>query len=186
MNPIQEDNLDLQASMDAFAEARRSFIASLSADDLALLGNSCTAEDVLAEVRKAEEEHRDRSKSRKYVKGIEPFVRGAEQYGKAVDVFIHINTKPEILALILGAAKLVLQLAGDFIDFFERIVDMFRRLGKSLGRFEIYARLYPTSERLKPALVEGYGKFLGICLLCKGVFKEKGAKRMKCKPYFLR
>ncbi|KAH8790716.1 ankyrin repeat-containing domain protein [Hyaloscypha finlandica] len=182
MNPIQEDNLDLQASMDAFVEARQSFIASLSADDLALLGNSCTAEDVLAEVRKAEEEHRDRSKSRKYVKGIEPFVRGAEQYGKAVDVFIHINTKPEILALILGAAKLVLQLAGDFIDFFERIVDMFRRLGKSLGRFEIYARLYPTSERLKSALVEAYGKFLGICLLCKGVFKEKSAKRMKWLP----
>jgi hypothetical protein len=73
------------------------------------------------------------------------------------------------------------KLAIEFIDFFEKLVDMFRRLGKSLGRFEIYARLYPTSERLKESLIEAYEKFLDLCLKSKSVFAEKSSKRLKCK-----
>jgi hypothetical protein len=72
------------------------------------------------------------------------------------------------------------KLAIEFIDFFEKLVDMFRRLGKSLGRFEIHARLYPTSERLKESLIEAYEKFLDLCLKSKSVFAEKSSKRLKC------
>lgn len=75
----------------------------------------------------------------------------------------------------------VCKLAIEFIDFFEKIVDMFRRLGKSLGRFEIYARLYPSSSRLKFSLVNAYEKYLGLCLMCKTVFAEKTTRRVKCK-----
>jgi hypothetical protein len=72
------------------------------------------------------------------------------------------------------------KLAIEFIDFFEKLVDMFRRLGKSLGRFEIYARLYPASERLKGSLVDAYEKFLSLCLMSKSVLAEKSSKRLKC------
>ena len=73
------------------------------------------------------------------------------------------------------------KLAIELTDFFEKLVDMFRRLGKSLGRFEIYARLYPTSERLKQSLVDAYEKFLTLCLMSKSLFAEKSSKRLKCK-----
>jgi hypothetical protein len=72
------------------------------------------------------------------------------------------------------------KLAIEFIDFFDKLVDMFRQLGKSLGRFEIYAQLYPKSERLKGSLVDAYEKFLSLCLMSKSVFADKSSKRLKC------
>jgi len=73
-----------------------------------------------------------------------------------------------------------LEAAIEYIDFFERLTDMFRRLGKSLGRFGIYARLYPDSDRLRLALIVAYEKFLQLCLQSKSLFKETQAKRLKC------
>jgi hypothetical protein len=191
--------------MNAFETAKSKFLSSLSTQEAATLGTPHTAEDVLTEVRNAEENHRKKSTTRRYTKKIEPFLKGVEQYGKAIDVFV--NVYPEVLSLIWGSVRLTLQVRGnnswdfllyqsridilmlthlkklaiEFIDFYEKLVDMFRRLGKSLGRFEIYARLYPTSERLKESLVDAYEKFLDLCLKSKSVFAEKSPKRLKCK-----
>jgi hypothetical protein len=92
--------------MDAFETAKNNFLSSLSAQEAATLGTPHTAEDVLGEVRKAEENHRSKSITRRYTKKIEPFLKGVEQYGKAIDVFV--NVYPEVLSLIWGSARLIL------------------------------------------------------------------------------
>ena len=97
---------DFIITMDAFETAKSRFLSSLSAQEAATLGTPHTAEDVLTEVRNAEENHRKKSTTRRYAKNIEPFLRGIEQYGKAMDVFV--NVYPEVLSLILGSVRRIL------------------------------------------------------------------------------
>jgi hypothetical protein len=98
-------------AMDAFETAKNKFISSLSAQEAATLGTLHTAEDVLGEVRKAEENHRSKSSTRRYTKKIEPFLKGVEQYGKAIDVFV--NVYPEALSVIWGSARLILHVCDN-------------------------------------------------------------------------
>jgi len=95
--------------MDAFESAKTSFLDSLDSQEVASLGPLQTAEDVLTEVEKAEEEHRRKSMTRKYMTNLQHFVKGVEHYGKALDVFA--NAKPELLSLIWGAARLILHVS---------------------------------------------------------------------------
>jgi hypothetical protein len=60
---------------------------------------------------------------------------------------------------------------------------MLRQLGKRLGMFEIYARLYPASRRLKESLVDAYVAFLGFCLETKTILNDAKCKRSSCKLY---
>lgn len=53
-------------AMDAFETAKNKLISSLSAQEAATLGTLHTAEDVLGEVRKAEENHRSKSSTRRF------------------------------------------------------------------------------------------------------------------------
>jgi hypothetical protein len=61
---------------------------------------------VLDEVRQAEEEHREKSMTRAYLKKMDPFIKGVEQYGKALDVIT--NAKPEVLSLLWGGCSYTL------------------------------------------------------------------------------
>jgi hypothetical protein len=101
--------------MDAFETAKNKFISSLSAQEVATLGTLHTAEDVLTEVRNAEENHRIKSSTRRYTKKIKPFLKGVEQYGKALDVFV--NVYPEVLSLIWGSVRLILHVRGNDLGF---------------------------------------------------------------------
>jgi len=102
---------DFIITMDAFETAKSRFLSSLSAQEAATLGTPHTAEDVLSEVRNAEENHRKKSTTRRYAKNIEPFLRGIEQYGKAMDVFV--NVYPEVLSLIWGSVRLILHVCDN-------------------------------------------------------------------------
>ena len=73
------------------------------------------------------------------------------------------------------------QLVREFIDIFEKLVEMLRQLGKQLGMFETYARLYPTSYRLKQGLVEAYSAFLNFCLETRNIFNENRTKKSLCR-----
>jgi hypothetical protein len=106
---MSEESINL-IMMDAFEAAKNKFLSSLSAQEAATLGSPHTAEDVLTEVRNAEENHRKKSTTRRYTKKIEPFLKGVEQYGKAIDVFV--NVYPEALSVIWGSARLILHVRG--------------------------------------------------------------------------
>ena len=58
---------------------------------------------------------------------------------------------------------------------------MVQKLGKSSGRFDVYARLYPRSNRLKEVLTVAYVRFLEFCLYAKKAFAEGKSKKARCK-----
>jgi hypothetical protein len=69
----------------------------------------------------------------------------------------------------------------DFLDLFEKMVEMLRQLGRRMGMFEIYARLYPTSERLRESLVDAYVTFLDFCQETKAILTDTKSKKLLCK-----
>ena len=56
---------------------------------------------------------------------------------------------------------------------------MLVRIGRHLGTFEAYSRLYPHSERLKDSLLVSYEAFLRFCLTCRGKLNEAHSHRSK-------
>ena len=60
-----------------------------------------------------------------------------------------------------------------------QLVDMLGRIGRHLGTFEAYSRLYPQSERLKISLLASYEAFLSFCLTCRGMLNEAHSDRSK-------
>lgn len=57
------------------------------------------------------------------------------------------------------------------------MAEMLSRIGKQIGMFEIYAKLYPSSQRLKERLIEAYASFLDCCIQVKALLSEERPKR---------
>jgi hypothetical protein len=62
------------------------------------------------------------------------------------------------------------QLARGFGRYFEKLVDMFSRIGEVLPRFRVYERLFPEHERLLAALTKSYLDIIIFCLDAKEIF----------------
>ena len=77
---------------------------------MVLMQQATSPETVLSEVTALEEQHRNQSTTRKLLQKIDPFIRGIEQYQKAIDVLV--NAKPEILSLIWGSARIILHVSN--------------------------------------------------------------------------
>jgi hypothetical protein len=73
-----------------------------------------------------------------------------------------------------------MRLIREFSELFEKLVGMLRRLGKHLSIFEVYARLYPTSKRLKESLVEAYTAFLDFYSETKTILTTAKSKHSLC------
>ena len=64
------------------------------------------------------------------------------------------------------------QLAREFSKYFEKLVDMFERIGDVLPRFRAYERLFPDNERLLHSLSLVYVDILKFCFDAKAVFRR--------------
>jgi hypothetical protein len=56
------------------------------------------------------------------------------------------------------------------------MVEMLSRIGKQMGMFVIYAKLYPSSQRLRERLIEVYVSFLDCCNQAKSLLTETKPK----------
>ena len=74
--------------------------------------NASTLNDVLDEAQVAEQAHQTKSVSRKYMKKLEPLVKGIERYGEALDVLTSV--KPQTLGFLCGSARMVLLVSHGF------------------------------------------------------------------------
>lgn len=95
--------------MAAFEQARLGFVAKLDDDERAMLQSAAGPEDLLADIRRLDEQHQDKSLLRRLMGKIEPCVRGFEQYVQAMDVYS--NAKPEVLSLLWGSVRIILRVS---------------------------------------------------------------------------
>ena len=81
---------------------------------------------------------------------------------------------------------MVCQLAREFGKYFEKLIDMFERIGDVLPRFQAYERLFPSNERLVQSLSTAYVDILKFCSDVKAVFRRGKRPASMNKPRLLK
>ncbi|KAL8965215.1 MAG: hypothetical protein Q9183_003967 [Haloplaca sp. 2 TL-2023] len=155
----------------------QAFFATLSPDEKDLFKATTLAEQLLEEVKVAEELHKDKSISRKVSQALKPFLAGISQYSAAMDVIS--NAGDGILSPIWGSARIVLHLATEFGEYFEKISSMLQQVGLHLNSLRRFPRLYPHNDRLESAMVDVYRVVFKFLADARNVFKKVDDKTKK-------
>jgi hypothetical protein len=65
---------------------------------------------------------------------------------------------------------MLIQIAQEYSKYFDKLVDMFVRIGDVLPRFRGYEMLFPSYEVLRQALSKAYLTIIEFCVDAKSVF----------------
>ncbi|KAI4235659.1 MAG: hypothetical protein LQ349_003012 [Xanthoria aureola] len=155
---------------DAWTRARDRYIEDLNEEERALYATA-SPESIFYDASAAEKVHASSSSGIKIADKLAPLIAAIEQYSKALDVYA--NAYPLVLSPLWGSIRIVLHLASEFTKYFERIVDMFARIGDLLPRFRVYENLFPSHERLVQALSVVYVDVLTFCTEAKAVLRRE-------------
>lgn len=154
------------------------FFNTLSLGEKELFKATTIAEQLLEEVQVAEKDHKDKSISRKAAQALKPFLAGINQYGMALDVIS--NGSSLVLCPVWGGTRIILHLATEFGEYFEKISAMLQQIGLNLNSLRRFPRLYPHNRRLEAAMVDVYQVIFRFCTEARNVFK-KASDKSSCK-----
>ncbi|KAL8831739.1 MAG: hypothetical protein Q9170_005169 [Blastenia crenularia] len=152
------------------------FFETLSPTEKELFKATTIAEQLLEEVKLAERIYKDKSISRKVSQALKPFLAGIDQYGNALDVIS--NASSTVLCPIWGSIRIVLHLASEFGEYFEKISSMLQQIGLHLNSLRRFPRLYPHNDRLETAMVDVYRIIFRFCTDARNVFKKVSDKKV--------
>ncbi|KAI0101764.1 hypothetical protein GGR51DRAFT_563230 [Nemania sp. FL0031] len=142
---------------DAFRAAKRNFINGLKNPSVYDFSNLQTIDDVYNETDKIQREQA-KTKTLRALKKIEPFILGINDYASTIDTFI--QAKAEILALIWGPLRLLLQMASSLSIVFEKMVKVLADIGLALPQFKKYTELFEGNDQVKQAMCLFYADIL--------------------------
>ncbi|KAK3987161.1 hypothetical protein QBC44DRAFT_271432 [Cladorrhinum sp. PSN332] len=140
--------------LEAFCKAKNDFLRSL---DLIkdrkvrdrLTQNAHTAESVWQYI---DELQRDQG-NRRCLQGLSrigSYIERLQEYSRLIEVFVQV--KPEVLALIWGPIKLLLQITSNIAKSFDAILDVMKDLGPAMPDFSKLGDLFRDNPRLKHVL----------------------------------
>lgn len=156
-------------SIDAWTRARNRYIEDLTEDEKQIY-SSATLENLYYDTSAAEKNHRATSSSRAFISKLQPLCAAIEQYGEAIDVYA--NASALILCPLWGSVRVVLHLAREFGKYFDKLVEMFARIGDVLPRFRVYEKLFPGHEQLVQSLSIVYVDIIKFCTDAKAIFRQ--------------
>ncbi|KAL8732257.1 MAG: hypothetical protein Q9166_002829 [cf. Caloplaca sp. 2 TL-2023] len=154
----------------------QAFFETLSPNEKELFKATTIAEQLLEEVKSAEKAHKDKSISRKVSGFLKAFTKGIDQYGAALDVIS--NSSSTFLCPIWGSIRVVLHLASEFGEYFEKISGMLQQVGLHLNSLRRFPRLYPHNDQLETAMVDVYKVIFQLCIDARNVFKKVSDKKV--------
>ena len=175
---------------DAWIRAQDRYIQDLNEEEQRMFFRA-SSESRLDDVISAEKSHGMKSTTRNVMEKLQPFVAAIVQYGDALDVYS--STYSLALAPIWGSIKVLLhvctpglslyfvlydidpysrQIAHEFGKYFDKLVEMFARIGDVLPRFRTYERLFSNHESLIQALSMAYLDIITFCTNAKAVFRR--------------
>ncbi|KAL8965830.1 MAG: hypothetical protein Q9197_006303, partial [Variospora fuerteventurae] len=157
----------------------QAFFETLSSNEKELYKATTLAGQLLDEVKRADQIHKDKSVSRRAAQALKPFLAGIDQYGKALDVIS--NASSTVLCPIWGSIRVILHLASEFGEYFEKISSMLQQIGLHLNSLRRFPRLYPHNERLETAMVDVYRVIFRFCTDARNVFKKVSDKKISQK-----
>lgn len=98
----------------------------------------------------------------RHMSRIQPFLDRIRSYSAVIEVFVQL--KPDILALLWGPIKLLLQWTSEWQQGFDVIVKTMERIGELLPQFGDVVEHFINKERIKDVLALFYRDILDFYL----------------------
>ncbi|KAL9115839.1 MAG: hypothetical protein Q9227_000207 [Pyrenula ochraceoflavens] len=134
-----------------FEDVIRAFKSDLNNDSLyGELLKTKTVDEVYDLTDKLQEEQAKKGHLR-HLSKIQPFLEGLDSYAGVIEVFM--QAKPDILALIWGPIKLLLQWTSVLKASFDAIINTTAEIGDLLPEFREVSKLFTHYREIKEVLV---------------------------------
>ncbi|KAK9774329.1 putative NACHT domain-containing protein [Seiridium cardinale] len=104
---------------------------------------------------------------------IAPYLTRLNDYAASIEVFVQV--KPEILALIWGPIKLLLQWASAVKTSFDAIVTVTEDIGILLPEFKKSAQMFHENKQINHVLALFFKDILDFYVIALKFFKQSGA-----------
>ena len=164
-----------------FKSIADAFIKDLTPDEKRLLGAANLSDAILQDAVELDKRHKGKSSGRKVAQKLKPLIDGINQYGAALDVLS--NSSSVFVCPIWGSMRVILHLAIEFGEYFDKLTSMLERIGRDLASLRRYPKLYPDNERLKHEMVQVYQIIFDFCSKARNVFLKggEGDRKYICK-----
>ncbi|KAI8630272.1 NACHT domain protein [Xylariaceae sp. FL1651] len=153
----------------AFENAMRDFQAELNDGQIySDILKVTTIDQVYDATDKIQKEQAKEGRLR-HLSRISPFLDRINEYAAAVEVFIQV--KPEILALIWGPVRLLLQWTSALRTSFDAIINVMAEISEVLPEFKRVAALFDQNAAIKDVMVLFFRDMLDFYLIALKFFK---------------
>ncbi|KAI0534764.1 hypothetical protein GGR58DRAFT_481512 [Xylaria digitata] len=144
---------------DPWDVAFQSSLAKLSVEDRTIMLSTPTYEALRDYMENLQRTNSTRLVT-KLLARIQGLLLNLKDFAGAIDTAVQSN--PAIAALIWGGMKLVIELAVKFSATIELVAQALLDLDKTLSRFDVYTKLFPTSLRLNSAMASFYESVVNL------------------------
>jgi hypothetical protein len=135
----------------AFDSSIQEFRAKIKDDDLYReILQTRKIEDVYDVTDKLQEEQ-SRTGRLRHLSKIEPFLKGLREYASVIEVFM--QAKPDVLALLWGPIKLLLQWADVLKQSMDAIVDIVAEIGNLIPEFRVSSKMFGEKTAVQQVLL---------------------------------
>jgi hypothetical protein len=146
-----------------FNAVKREFEAKLSSHTpFQSLLSAATIDEVYNALERYQKEQAKTSKLR-HLERIQPLLARLKEYAGVIEVFVQV--KPDILALLWGPIKLLLQWTSGWSQGFDAVVKTMERIGELLPSFNDLVVHFLDIERIKDLLGLFYRDILDFYLV---------------------
>ncbi|KAI1103967.1 hypothetical protein F4804DRAFT_211097 [Jackrogersella minutella] len=142
---------------DAFKSAKEDFKRSLKNPALYDFSKITSIDDVLEEAKKIEKQQA-KTKTLRGLKRVQPLINSLKEYSAVIEVFV--QAKPDVMSLIWGPLKFILQASSSIISAFEKVIKVIADMGITLPSFKIYTQLFQSNHEICRALCLFYADIL--------------------------
>jgi hypothetical protein len=156
---------------EAFECAKREFQRGLKNPTLFTeIQKTTCIEEVYDAAEKLQEEQAKRGRLR-HLRRIDPYLERLRQYSEVIETFV--QAKSDILALIWGPIRLLLQISKNLTQSFDAIVNTMANIGEKLPLFQEYTQLFGSSNRINDVLCLFFKDILDFYLTALNFFGVK-------------
>src|SRR5690348_12300594 len=152
----------------AFEKSIREFKGNLKNDELYDEILQTTTIDQVYDITDKLQEEQAKNGHLRHLSKIGPFLERLRGYTAAIDTFVQV--KPDILALIWGPIKLLLQMTSILKQSLDELVKTIADVGDLLPEFEESMKLFGHNEQIKDVLALFFQDILDIYVVALKFF----------------
>ncbi|PNP80169.1 hypothetical protein FNYG_06492 [Fusarium nygamai] len=135
---------------EVFEKAKADFLNGIKDQKLRTQLQKATTIDDIWDYTEQLQKEQGSTKRLRGMRRIGPYIERLQEYAGVIEVFVQV--KPDILALIWGPIKLLLQVSSNLVASFDAILGVMKNMGSILPRFNEFVPLFKNNERLKYVL----------------------------------